>query len=166
MNLDSGLVAVGFRSIGDCIGVDRAVLKLDTVGDTLHILFGDILVSPYVIDFLLHIFGMCKLRGKVTVVGKQQHTCGVAVKTPYRVDAFIACTLHEVEHGCAAVGVVGGGDAVFRLVKKDIALAFECNNLFIVFHSIVVRNLCTEFGHYLPVDLHQTLLDEFVGFTT
>ena len=142
-----------------------AVLQFNAVGDALHVLLGDILVSPHVIDFLLHIFGMCELRGEVAVVGEEQHACGVAVETAYGVYAFVASPLHEVEHGCAPIGVVGSGHAVLRLVEKDIALAFECHNLFIIFHRIVVGYLGSEFGNHLPVDFHQPLLDKFVGLT-
>lgn len=62
-----------------------------------------------------------------------------------------------------AVGVIAGSHAIFRLVKKDVALAFQCNNLLIIFNDIVVRYLCSEFGDNLAVDLDKSLLDKLVS---
>ncbi len=70
MNLNTGLVTVGLGSIRDCIGMDGSVLKLDTVGNSLHIILRDILVGPHMVNLLLHIFRMCKFRGEITVIGK------------------------------------------------------------------------------------------------
>ena len=77
--LYAGLVAVGFGSVADGVGVDGSVFKLDAVGYALHVVFGDVLVAPYVVDFLLHVFRVGEFRGEVAVVGEQQHSCGVAV---------------------------------------------------------------------------------------
>ncbi len=143
--------------------MDGAVFKLYAVGDTLHIILADVAVAPYVIDFFLHEFRMCELRGKVAVVGEKKHAGGVAVEAAYRVDTLGACTLDEIHHRHAAVGVVARCHAVFRFVEQDIALAFGCNHLLIVFYYIVVRDLCAELCHYLAVDLYQTLLDIFIG---
>ena len=67
-------------------------------------------------------------------------------------------------HCEASVGVVAGGDTVFGLVEQNVALALHCHYLFIVFHNVAVRNFGAEFGHYLAIDFHQTLLDKFIGF--
>ncbi len=107
---------------------------------------------------------MCELGSEIAVVGEEQHACCVAVETPHGVDALIACTFHEVEHCGAAIGVVAGGHAVFRLVEQHIAFALEGYDLLVVFHNIGVCDFGSEFGYDLSVDLHQSLLDEFVGF--
>ncbi len=139
VDLDAGLVAVGLGGIADGVGVDGAVLELDAVGDALHVILADIAVAPHVIDFFLHEFGVCELRGEVAVVGEQEHTGGVAVKATYGVDALVAGALHEVQHCEAAVGVIAGGDAVFGLVEQDVALALGCHDLLVVFHHVAVR---------------------------
>ncbi len=138
MNLDTGLIAVSLGGIRDCISVDRTILKLDAVGDTLHVLLGDILVGPYVIDFFLHEFRVGELRCEISVVCEKKYACSVAVKTSYGIDAFFASTLHEIHDSETAVGIVACGHTVLRLVEKDVALAFESHNLVVVFDDIVV----------------------------
>ena len=163
VNLDTGLIAVGFGSIADGVGVDRAVLKLYAVGNTLHIVFRYIAVAPHVVNLFLHELGVGELRGKVAVVGKQKHAGSVAVKTSHGIYALVACAFDEIHHSKTSVGVVAGGNAVFGLVEQDIALALKCHNLFIILHNVAVGNLGAKLGHYLAVDLHQALLNELIG---
>ena len=59
-----------------------------------------------------------------------------------------------------------GGDAVFRLVEKDVALALGSHYLAVVFHNIVAGDFSSKFGHNLPVDLHFSSGDVLVGFAT
>ncbi len=163
MNLDTGLIAVSIGRIADSVGMDRPVVELYTVGYTLHIVLADIFVAPYVINLLLHILRMCQLGGEIAVVGKQKHTRSVAVETTHRVYALGACALHYIHHRQTAVGIIGCGDAILRLVEQDIAFALQSHDLVVEFHYIVVAYLCSEFGHDLTVDLNQTFLDKFVG---
>ena len=163
VDFDTGLIAVGVGGIGDGVGVDGAVLKLDAVGDALHIFLGDVLVAPYVIDLLLDVLRVCELRGEVAVVGEQQHAGGVAVETSDGVDALGACTLDEVHDRGAVLRILARGDAVLGLVEQDVALALQCHHLVVVFDHIVVGDLGAELGDYLAVDLDQALLDKFVG---
>ena len=162
VDFDAGLVAV-VADIADGVGVDLSVVELDSVGDALHVFLGDVFVGPDVIDFLLHEFRMGELRCEVAVIGQKEHAGGVAVEAAYGVDALLAGVLDDVEHSGASVGIIAGGDAVFRLVEKHVAFAFGSHDLFIVFHHVVAFDLCSEFGHDFAVDLHFAGLDEFVG---
>lgn len=164
VDFDAGLIAVGFGSVADCVGVDGSVFKFYAVGDALHVVFRDVFVGPNVVDFLLHVFGVSELGGEVAIVGKQKYAGGVAVESAYGVDAFFASVFDEIHYSETSVGVVGCGDAVFRLVEEDVALAFECYNLVIVFNGVVVRNLCSEFGDNFAVDFYESLQDVVVGF--
>ena len=116
------------------------------------------------VDFLLHIFGMGELRCKFAVVGEQEHTGGVAVETTHRVDSLGAGVFNEVHNGHAAIGVVACCNAVFRLVEEDVALAFECYHLVLIFNSVFGCDFGSEFGNRSAVHLHKSLCDEFVGF--
>ena len=164
MDFDTCLVAVGLGGVAYGVGMDGAVVELDAVGNALHVVLGDVAVAPDVVYLLFHELGMCELGSEIAVVGEEQHACCVAVETPHGVDALIACTFHEVEHCGAAIGVVAGGHAVFWLVEQHIAFALEGYDLLVVFHNIGVCDFGSEFGYDLSVDLHQSLLDEFVGF--
>ena len=164
VDFDTGLIAVSLGGIADCVGMDGAVFKLDTVGDALHVVLRDVFVGPYMVDFLLDIFGMGQLGGKVAVVGEQEDAGGVAVETPYGIYPLLTGVLHDVEHCQTSVGVIAGGDAVLGFVEKDVALAFQCDHLVIILDGVVMGNLGAEFGNDLPVDLYEALLDKFVGF--
>ena len=166
VNLDASLIAVGFGGVAYGIGVDRTILKLDTVGDTLHIVLGYIAVAPYVVYFFLDKLRMRELGCKIAVVGEKEHAGGVAVETADRIDAFVASTFHQIHHSETSIGVVACGNAIFRLVEQDVAFTLHGHYLFIVFHYIAVGDFGAEFCHDLAVDFHQTLLDEFVGLTT
>ena len=142
------------------------VVELNAVGDVLHVLLADGLVGPHLVDFLLDILGVGELGREVTIVGEQEHTSGVAVQTSHGIDAFLTGTLDEVHNGLAAVGVVAGGDAILGLIEQDVALLLGGYNLSIVFHNVLGGDFHAEFGSYLAVDLDETLLDVFIGYTT
>ena len=163
VDLDAGLVAVGFGGVADGVGVDGSVVELYAVGYALHIVFRYVAVAPHVVYLLLDEFRMCELRCKITVVGEQEHAGGIAVETADGVDALVAGALHEVHHRKTSVGVVAGGDTVLGLVEQDVAFTLHCHYLLIVFHHVAVGDLGAEFGHDNAVDLHQALLDKFVG---
>ncbi len=165
VNLYAGLVTVGLSRIADRIGVDRPVFELNAVGDTLHVVLRDILVTPYMVNLLFHISGMGEFRGKVAVVGQEKHPGRVTVETSHGIYAFVARSLDEIHHCRTAIGVIACSDAVFRLVKQDVTFAFERYNLFIILNNVAVADLCSELSDYLTVDLHKTLLDKFIGLT-
>ena len=163
MDLDAGLVAVGFGGIAYGVGVDRAVFKFDAVGNALHVVFRNVSVAPYVIYLFLYVFGVGELRSQIAVVCEQEYAGSVAVETSHRIDSFGACAFDEIHDSHAAVGIVAGGNAVFRFVEQDVALALHGNNLFIIFYYIVVADFCAEFRNYLSVYLYKSLRDKLVG---
>ena len=163
MNFDAGLVAVGFGCVAYCIGMDRSVVKFYAVGNCLHILFGYVLVGPYVINLFLHKLGVCELRGKIAVVREEQHACGVAVKASNGIDALVAGTFHKVKNSGASVRVVGCRYAILRLVEQDIGFALQGHYLLIIFNHVGAGDFCSEFGYNLTVYLNKALTDEFVG---
>ena len=164
VDFNAGLIAVGLGGVADSIGVDGAVFKLDAVGDALHVVLGDVFVSPYMIDFLFDILGMGQLGREVAVVGEQEDAGGVAVESSHGVDALVTGSLDNIHDGQTAVGVIAGGDAVLGLVEKDVALSFQCHYLVIILDGVVVGNLGAEFCNDLTVDLYEALLDKLVGF--
>lgn len=166
VNLDAGLVAVGLSRVAYSIGVDRAVVELDTVGDALHIIFADVAVAPHVVNLFLDEFRMRQLGSEVAVVCEEEYARSVSVETPDGVYALVASALDDIHYSHAPVGIVACGDAVFGFVEQDVALAFGSYDLFIVLNDVVVRYLCAELSHNLSVDFDQTLLDEFVGFAS
>ena len=93
MDLYASLVAVGIGSIRNGIGMYGSILKFYTVSYALHIILGDIMVGPYVIDLLLDKFRMCQLGCEISVISEKKHTGRVAVKTPYRIYTLVASTL-------------------------------------------------------------------------
>ena len=162
VDLDTGLIA-GVGHIADGVGVDFTVVELDSVGDALHILLGDFLISPDVIDFLLDEFGVGEFGGEVAVICEQEQIGGVAVKTAYGIDALAAGILDKIEHGQTSVGVIRGGDAILRFVEEDVALALRSHHLVVEFHDILGCDFDTEFGDDVAVDLHLTARDEFIS---
>lgn len=164
VDLDTGLIAVGLGGIGDGIGMDMSILKLYTVGYALHVLLGYVFVGPHVVDLLLDKLGVGEFGCKVTIVGEQEHTGGVAVQTADGVYALLARTLDEIHHSEASVGVVACGDAVLGLVEKYVAFLLERHYLLVIFHYIAVGDLGAELGDNLAVHLDETLEDVFIGF--
>ncbi len=165
--LDAGLVAVNVVDVRDSVSMYFTILEFDAVGDALHVLFGDILVGPDVIYFLFDKFGMCEFAGEVAVVGEQEYAGGVTVETANGIDAFLASVLDEVEHGGTAVGVVGGGDAVFRLVEEYVAFTLRCYHFAVVFDNVGGGfYLYAEFFDSFAIDGDESLCDKFVGLST
>ena len=81
------------------------------------------------IDLLLHVGGVSELAGKVTIIGNEDDPSSIAVQATDGVDTFLTSSLDEVHHRLAALGVVGGRDAVLRLVEQDVDLALAGDTL-------------------------------------
>ena len=165
VDFDAGLFAVGGGDVAHCIGVDGSVVELNAIGDVLHVLLADGLVGPNLVDFLLDILRVGELGCQVTVVGEQEHTGCVAVKTSNGINALLAGTLHEIHDGLAAIGIIAGGDGVLGLVKQDVALLLGCYDLAVVLHNVLWGDLHAELGHYDIIDHHKALLDIFISNT-
>ncbi len=165
MDLYASLVAVGIGSIRNGIGMYGSILKFYTVSYALHIILGDIMVGPYVIDLLLDKFRMCQLGCEISVISEKKHTGRVAVKTPYRIYTLVASTLYKI-HDCeSAIWIIACGYTVLRLVEKYVALLLKSDHLLIVLYHIAMADLSAEFGNDLSIDLYKPLKDKFVCFT-
>lgn len=164
MNLYAGLVAVSVGGIGDGISMDFAVFKFYAVSYGLHILFGNILVSPDMVDFLLNVLRMCELGGQLSVVSEQKYASSHSVKTTHRVDALIACTFNQVHDSFTVLGVVTGGHAVLGFVEQDIAFLFQSHDLAVIFYDIAIFDFGTKLGYWFTVNSNQALRNEFIGF--
>ena len=136
MDFDSSLILVAVVDIAYGIGMYRTVLKLYAVGETLHVVFRNVLVGPYLIYFLLDKLRMSQLGCQIAVVCKKQHAGCVAVKSSHRIDAFFAGVLHQIHNSQPSVRVLACRHAVFRLVEQDVALVFKSHYLAVVFDYV------------------------------
>ena len=100
-----------------------SILELDPLSDALHVLYGYRFIEPYMIDFLLHVGGVSELAREVSIVGDEDDPCGITVQSPHGIDAFVTSPLDKVHDRLTALWVVGGSDAVLRLVEQDVYLA-------------------------------------------
>ena len=166
MDLDTYLVLVLLVSISDGIGMDWTILKLNTCSDLSKIGLNDILVKPNMIDLLLHILRMGKLRGKITIVGKEEHTCSVAVKTAYWIDTLLACIVYKVKHGLTALRIVACGHCILWLIEKHIDLTLKAYRLIVEEDSILASYLGAKFGYNLAIDLDAAIGNVLIGLTT
>ena len=166
MNLDAHLLLVDSIGILHVIGLDLTVFQLDTLGNGLQVVSGDVLVEIDVIDLLLEIFRMGELRCEVTIVGEQKHTRGVTVEASHWIDALRAGILDEVHHRLALLGIVTSGDIVLGLVEQHIDLLLQCNGLVVELHLVGAQDLRAELGNHLSVDGDHTSLDELIGLAT
>ncbi len=163
MDLDAHLTVVVLIGIFDGIGMHLTVFQLHAVGNLLQILHGDVLIEEHVIHLLLQELRMGELAGQLTVVGKQQHTGGVAVETAHGIDALGAGTLNDVHHGLTLLRVIARRDAVLGFIEQDIHLLLNRYRLTLELHLVGALHLGAEFGHHLAVDGHLALCDIVIG---
>ena len=166
MDLDTYLAVVTIVGILDSVGMYLAILQLNALSDLLQILGSHVLVKEDMIDLLLEELRMRQFAGKLTVVGQQQHTGGVAVQTAYRIDALRTCVLHEIHHSLALLRIITGSDVVLRLVEQHIYFLLKCDRLIVELHDIGAEHLGAELCDDLVIDRHHTCLDELISFTT
>ena len=166
MDLDTYLAVVTLVGILNSVGMYLAILQLNALSDLLQIFGSHILVEEDMVDLLLEELRMGQLAGKLTVVGQQQHTSGVAVQTTYRIDALGTCVLHEIHHSLTLLRIVAGSDVVLWLVEQHIYFLLKCDRLIVELHDIGAEHLGAELGDDLIVDRHHTSLDELISLTT
>jgi hypothetical protein len=166
VDLDTYLAVVTLVGILNSVGMYLAILQLNALSDLLQILGSHVLVEEYMVDLLLEELRMGQLAGKLTVVGQQQHTGGVAVQTTYRIDALGTCVLHEIHHRLALLGIVAGSDIILRLIEQHIYFLLKCDRLIVELHDIGAEHLGAELGDDLIVDRHHTSLNELISLTT
>ena len=102
-----------------------AVLKLDALSNLLHVVSRYVLVEVYVVYLLLQELRVCELRSEVAVVGQEEHTGGIAVKTSNGIDTLRANVLHEIHDSLALLGIVACRNAVLRLVEEHVNLLLQ-----------------------------------------
>ena len=125
MYLNAHLALVPLVSILYGICTYLAVLKLNALGNLLHVVQGDILVEIYVINLFLQEFGMSELACHVAIVGEQEHTCGVAVKTAYRIYSLRAGILYKIHDCLALLWVIDSCHIVLWLVEEHVYLLLQ-----------------------------------------
>ena len=118
------------------------------------------------IDLLLEELGVCKTACHLTVIGKQQHTGGVAVQTAYGVYTLLAGTLYIIHNGLTLLGIINSGNAILRFVEQDVDLTLNAYQLIVEQYVVTAMDLGTQLGNGLAVYLNYTSLDELIGLTT
>ncbi len=166
MDLDTYLVLVLLVSVGDSVGMDWTILELDTCSDLSEIGLLYVLVEPYVIDLLLDILWMSKLRSEVSIVGQKKYTGGVTVKTTYWVDTLLAGIANEIHNGLTALWIVAGGNGILWLIEQDVYLTLKAHWLIVEEDAVLASYLGAELGYYLAIDLDATVGDILISLTT
>ncbi len=109
---------------------------------------------------------MGELTGQITIVGEQQHTRRIAVKTSHRIDALRTCILHEVHDGLALLRVVTGSDEALRLIEQHINFLLKRDGLVVELHLVGTMHLSAQLGHYGTIDRDYSGLDILICLTT
>ena len=166
VNLDAYLLLIGIAGILDGVSLDVTVLQRDALGNLLHIVSRNSLVQVNVIDLLLQELGVRQLRSQVAIIGKQQHTGGVAVQTTNGIDALGASILNKVHHRLTLLGIIAGGNVVLGFVQQHINLLLQCNGLVVETDVVGAHHLGTQLVDNLTIDSHHTSLDKLVSLAT
>ena len=97
-----------FVYIADSICMDLPIFELYARSDLLHVLHRYGFIERYLIDFLLLVLGVHELCCQVTIVGKEEKTCGIPIETTNRIDTLVAGVTYQV-YGCESfLGVAAG----------------------------------------------------------
>ena len=166
VNLDAYLLLISIAGILDGVGLDVTVLQCDALGNLLHIVSRNSLVQVNVIDFLLQKLGVRQLRSQVAIIGKQQHTGGVAVQTTNGIDTLGTSILNKVHHRLTLLGIIAGGNVVLGFVQQHINFLLQCNGLVVETDVVGAHHLGTQLVDNLTIDSHHTSLDKLVGLAT
>ena len=142
-----------------------AVIKCYAFCNLLHVMSCHIFVEINVIDFLFQEFRVGQLTGKVAIVCKQKHTCGIAVKASNRIYSLRTYVLNNVHHSLSLLWVIACCNAVFRLVKQYIYLFLKVHRSILVGYLVCTHNLGAKFCHHLSINLHKSCLYMLVSLT-
>jgi hypothetical protein len=165
MDLDTHLLLVNRVGILHVISLNFPVIEGNTLCYLLEIMGGDVAVEIGVVNFLLQELRMRQLRSEVTVVGEQEHACGITVKTSYRVDTLRAGVLDKVHDSLTLLRVIAGCDIVLRFVQQNIYLLFQCDGLVVELDIIGTEHLGAQFSDDLSVDRDNTGLYELISLS-
>ena len=164
--LDAHLALVVVVGILYGVSVYLAIFEGDAIGYLLHVVGGKVLVKIYVIDLLLQELRVSELAGELAIVGKEQHTHGVAVQATYGIDALRTGILDQIHNGLALLWIIDGGNVVLRFVKQYIDLFLDRDGLVMKLNLVGAENLGSQFGNDLTIDRYHTGLDKLVGLAT
>ena len=153
-------------SILNVVGLNLTILKLDALGNLCQVVSGNVLIEVNVINLLLQVLRMCKLRSQIAIVGEQQHTSSVAVETTYGVDTLRTSVLNEVHYSLTLLRIVAGSNVVLWLVEQYVNLLLDVYGLIVELNNIGTQDLCSQLGYNLAVNRYYTCLDELVGLAT
>ena len=166
MYFNAHLFLVGIAGMINGVSLDIAVFKGDTLCYLSDITGCHIAVEINVIDFFLEEHGMCEFACQFSIIGKQQHTGGVAVKASYRIDAFSAGLGYEVHHRLPVLRVFAGSYIAFGLVQQDVYFLFCLYLLVVEEYHVAAKYFVSKFRNDFSVDCHNTGGNIFVGITS
>ena len=166
MNFDTYLFLICRTGVINSICFDFTIFEHNTFCYLAYVGSRNVLVGMNVVNLLLQELGMCELRSHFTIVGKQQHTCCIAVKASNRIDTFRASIAHEIHHGLTILRILTGRNISLRLVKQNVHLLLNLHCVVVEKHHIRTQNLCAQFRNHLSVDRNHTSFDVFIGITT
>ncbi len=109
---------------------------------------------------------MSKLRSQIAIIGKQQHTCGIEVKTAYRIDALTTGVAYQIHDGLTALRILAGSNSILRLIEQYINLALQAYWLLIEENLVLTGYLGTELSNHLTIDLNKAVCDVLISFAT
>jgi hypothetical protein len=109
---------------------------------------------------------VCEAACHLSVIGKKQDTCGIAVKTTYGIYTLLACSLDIIHNGLALLRIINSGNAILRFVEQDVDLTLNAYQLIVEQYVVTAMDLGTQLGNGLAVYLNYTSLDELIGLTT
>ena len=165
VDLKTDMLAVFVGEL-QCIGDDHLVVEHYAVTDRLFVFTFEVAVKNNRVDLFLAELRVCEFGSQVAVVGEQQHTCRIAVKTTNRVDALRTSVLDYIHYRAALLGIVGGCYGVLGLVQQNIYFPLALNGLMMEHHLVRGQHFGAEAVNDLAVDGYYTGLNEVVCFTT
>jgi hypothetical protein len=166
LNAHLGLVIVNVAHLIGTYYITILFTDVHTVKKFLQVLSAYGTIQTCMIDLLLKESGVCEAACHLSVIGKKQDTCGIAVKTTYGIYTLLACSLDIIHNGLALLRIINSGNAILWLVEKDIYLSLDAHQLIMEQYVVTAMYLGTQFCYGLAVNLYYTCLDEFIGLTT
>jgi hypothetical protein len=165
LNANLSLVIVYVAYLIGTYDIALFLAYVDTVKQLLQILAAYSAIQTCMIDLLLEELGVCKAACHLTVIGKKQDTCCIAVKTSYGIYALLAGTLDIIHNCLALLGIIHCGNAILGFVEQDVDLALNAYQLIVEQYVVTAMYLGAQFGYGLAVNLYYACLDEFIGLT-
>ena len=166
VDLDAYLALVGITCVCYSIGMYLTIAELNAFADLLDVVSCHVLVKEDVVYLLLEELRMCELACKVAIIGQEEHASGVTVEAANRVDTLRTYILHKIHYGLALLWVIACGDISLGLVKQYINFLLDGNRCAVDDNLIATQHLNSEFGHYLTIDRHSSILYELICLTS